>query len=112
MGAGLNTGWRVTARVVSDWASNVASQLSQVVGQLVNPVDGSQVDLARFVVDHQMCETSFRRGEGEEGGGGGSSGGGRHGEGEEKEEDGGDKERWVEVGRHGGEGGGVVSEWA
>ncbi len=57
-----------------------------------------------------MCETSLRWGEGEEGGGG-KSGGRGHGQGEEKEEDGEDDKRGVEVGGHGGEGRGGVSEW-
>lgn len=78
MGAGLNTRRRVTARVVCDWASDMASKLGQVAGQLVDPVDGAQVDLACFVVDNQMCETPFRWREGEEGGGG-MSGDGGHG---------------------------------
>lgn len=55
MGARLDTGRRVTARVVCDWASNMAPKLGQVAGQLVDPVDSAQVDLARFVVNHQMC---------------------------------------------------------
>lgn len=70
MRAGLNPRWRVTARVVSDRAGNMTSQLGKVAGQLVDPVDGTQVDLTSFVVDHQMCEASFRWEEREEGGGG------------------------------------------
>lgn len=70
MGAGLNPRRRVTARVVCDRAGKMTPQLGKVAGQLVDPVDGAQVDLTSFVVDDQMCESSFRWGEGEEGGGG------------------------------------------
>lgn len=59
MGAGLDPRRRITARVVSDRTGNMTSQLGKVAGQLVDPVDGTQVDLTSFVVDHQMCEASF-----------------------------------------------------
>lgn len=112
MGTGLDARWRVTARVVRHRAGNMTSQLGEVAGQLVDPVDSTQVDLTSFVVDHQMCETSFGWGEGEEGGGGGGrSGAGGHGEGEEQKEDGEDEKGWVEVGGHGSEGRGGVNAW-
>ena len=111
MGAGLDSGRGVTARVVCDWASHMVSELGQVARQLVDPVDGAEVDLAGFVVNHQMCETSLRWEEGEEGGGRRGGGGHGHGGGEEMEEDGEDKHRMIGVGGHGGEGRGGVRVW-
>lgn len=51
MGAGLDAGGRVAARVVRDRASDVAPQLGQVAGEFVDPVDGAEIDLSCFVVD-------------------------------------------------------------
>lgn len=88
VGAGLDPWRRVAAGVVGDRPGDVAPQLGQVAGQLVDPVDGAQVDLARLVVDHQVGEASFRWEEGEQGGGGGGRrgcGGCRQGEKEEEE---------------------------
>lgn len=111
MRARLNPRWGVTARVVSDRAGNMTSQLGKVAGQLVDPVDGTQVDLTSFVVDHQMCKASFRWEEREEGGRGWRSVGGRHGEREKHKEDGEDEKGRVEVGGHGGVGRGGVNVW-
>lgn len=52
MGAGLDAGGRVTPRVVGDRTGYVASQLGEVAGELVNPVNGTQIDVSGFVVDH------------------------------------------------------------
>lgn len=97
MWAGLDTRRRVTARVVGDGPGDMAPQLGEVARQLVDPVDGTQVDLSGFVVDHQMCETTFRRREGEERRGGGSGRCGSLREGEEKEEQGEDEKGWIKV---------------
>ena len=88
----------------------MTSQLGEVAGQLVDPVDCTQVDLTSFVMDHQMCETTFRWGEGDEGRGR-RCGGGGHGQGEKQKEDREEEKGWVEVGGHGSEGRGGVDVW-
>lgn len=69
MGAGLDTRRRVTAGVVRHRPGYMTPQFGEVAGELVDPVDSTQVDLTSFVVHYQVCEASFGWGKGEKGDG-------------------------------------------
>lgn len=57
--ARLNTRWWVTFLIIHHRAGNMASELGQVAGELVDPIDSTNVDFTRFVMDDQMRKPSL-----------------------------------------------------